>query len=295
MQNLESNNYAAPLPKENIINALPPSPDNPPWGWITAALVWLTSILLLLIVPTVILIPYAHSRGISIGDGQALKDFLLNDYTAVLLQIGLVIPIHAVTLALSWAVVTKFNKFSFRETLGWKWGYSKWWQIALMLVGYVFIIIAFFALAYLLTRVFGEQDNDLLRILRSSRAAVYIIAFLATFTAPIVEEVIYRGILYSAFQRKFGVPITIFIVSLLFAGVHFFQYSGDATAIIMICLLSMTLTLIRFKTGNLLPCIVLHTIFNGIQSVGLIAEPFFSGKSNQEAAVFHSIIFHFIK
>ncbi len=42
----------------------------------------------------------------------------------------------------------------------------------------------------------------------------------------------------------------------------------------MIVLLSLTLTLIRVKSDNLLPCIVLHTIFNGVQSALLIAQPY---------------------
>jgi membrane protease YdiL (CAAX protease family) len=47
---------------------------------------------------------------------------------------------------------------------------------------------------------------------------------MATFTAPIVEEVIYRGILYSAFQRARGSGVAIAAVTLLFALVHVPQY-----------------------------------------------------------------------
>ncbi|MEO6587861.1 MAG: CPBP family intramembrane glutamic endopeptidase, partial [Pyrinomonadaceae bacterium] len=123
---------------------------------------------------------------------------------------------------------------------------------------------------------FGEQDNELLRILRSSRTAVILIAIMATFTAPIVEELIYRGILYSAFQRTFGVKLAVILVTLAFALVHVPQYWGDFVSISMICLLSLILTLVRVKTDNLLPCIVLHFVFNGIQSLVLILEPYFS-------------------
>ena len=67
-------------------------------------------------------------------------------------------------------------------------------------------------------------------------------------------------------------------VTLLFTLVHVPQYSlnghPDMAAIVTLLLLSLTLTLIRAGTGNLLPCIVLHTIFNGVQSVLLILQPF---------------------
>ncbi len=82
--------------------------------------------------------------------------------------------------------------------------------------------------------------------------------------------------------------------TILFAGVHYPQYWGDWSALILITLLSLTLTLIRVKSSNLLPCIILHTVFNSIQSVIIIAEPFFREQSNnapQQAAFF----FHFLK
>ena len=112
------------------------------------------------------------------------------------------------------------------------------------------------------------------RILKSSRAAVFLVAFMATFTAPIVEEVIYRGILYSALQRTLGVGAAVVTVTLLFAIVHVPQYYPSYSTILLLLLLSLVLTLVRVRTGNLLPCIVLHTIFNAVQSVLLIIEPY---------------------
>ncbi len=257
------------------------TPDNPSWNWLTASGVWLASIAFL-VLPSIFVVFYAVAKKVDIGNAEVLKDFLLNDPTAILIQIILVIPAHLLTFALAWIVITKFNKFSFREAVGWKWGGFRFWHIPV-------ILVVFFLLAAGLTALFGEQDNELMRILRSSRSAVYIVAFLATFSAPIVEEVVYRGIIYSAFYKAFGVVVAVIVASTLFAGVHFLQYNGDFTALIMICLLSLILTLIRVRTGNLLPCIVLHMVFNGIQSVLLILQPFinFGNTNEQHAALLH--------
>ncbi|MBA2606965.1 MAG: CPBP family intramembrane metalloprotease, partial [Acidobacteria bacterium] len=123
---------------------------------------------------------------------------------------------------------------------------------------------------------------------------LYLVAFLATFTAPLVEEVIYRGILYSAFQKTFGVGLAILFVTIVFAAVHVPQYYPSYSTIFLICLLSLVLTLIRVWTGNLLPCIVLHTLFNGIQSLVLVLQSFLpqNSDSTPEPAAF---IIHFIK
>ncbi|MFN2595788.1 MAG: lysostaphin resistance A-like protein, partial [Pyrinomonadaceae bacterium] len=101
------------------------------------------------------------------------------------------------------------------------------------------------------------------------------VAFLATATAPLVEETIYRGILFPALRRVAGVATAVVIVSALFAGVHVYQYRNSLTVIASILLLSVALTLTRAYTRRLLPCFVIHLIFNGIQSVLIIASPYF--------------------
>ncbi|MGI8410322.1 MAG: CPBP family glutamic-type intramembrane protease, partial [Pyrinomonadaceae bacterium] len=76
------------------------------------------------------------------------------------------------------------------------------------------------------------------------------------------------------FQRTLGIPIAVIIVTLLFAVVHVPQYYPTFSTIFLLTLLSLILTLVRVRTNNLLPCVILHTIFNGFQSMLLIFEPY---------------------
>ena len=268
VQNQEIQDYNEPLKIElEKLSAqeLEPSPNNPPWNSGVAFLVWLASVALIIILPTIAVGIYIAANNFDITNREQLAEILKTDINATVLQILAIIPAHILTLVLAWAVVTRFNKFSFRQTLGWKFNNFKVWHIIL-------IIVVIFALAGGLTTYFGEQDNELLRLLRSSRTAVILVAILATFTAPIVEEVIYRGILYSALQRTVGVWLAVFLVTMLFAVVHVPQYAGDYVSISMICLLSLVLTLVRVWTNNLLPCIILHFVFNGIQSLSVTSR-----------------------
>lgn len=261
-----------------------PSPDSPPWNSFTALGVWITSVLLIVFVPNLLILPYIFSRDVSITDSEALMEFLRSDPYVLFLNVLAIIPAHILTLALAWVIVTKLNKFSFRTTLGWQFGGMRWWH-------YVVLLGGFFLIAALVGYYFPEQENDMIRILRSSRAAVFVVAFMATVTAPIVEEIIYRGILYSAFQRTFGVAFAVFSVTALFALVHVPQYWPSYSTIVLLTLLSLTLTLIRVYTGNLLPCIIMHFIFNGIQSALLLLEPYIPKPTpelqNTTAAIFH--------
>jgi membrane protease YdiL (CAAX protease family) len=276
VQNYELNNTENLLPqppiKKDILPSglLPLSPNNPPWSSPTAIAVWFASVLLIAFVPALLVVPYI------LLNRQNSLDSFQSDPMVILLSIIGTIPAHILTLVLGWAVVTHFNRYSFRDVLGWSNSGFAWWHHLVILGG-------FFAFAALVNYFLPAQENELTRILRSSRTVVYFVAFMATFTAPLVEEVVYRGILYSAIQRSIGVGWAVVIVTALFAGVHFWQYWGSPGTIILICLLSLILTLIRVRTNNLLPCIILHTIFNGLQSLSLIFFEDLSSEPKTEA------------
>ena len=276
VQNYESNQQEnfpqTPIKKDTLpVERLPHSPDNPPWNGWAAFGVWVASVVFIIIFPNLFLLPYLANQQLNFSDQSAVLAFVKTDPTAILLQISAIIPAHICIFILAWLVVTGFRKFSFRETLGWNLnGFKIWHSFA--------IFAGFYAIAILLANLLGTSETDFDRMLKSSRTAVYFVAFFATFTAPLVEEVIYRGLLYSAFQRKFGVASAVLLVTVLFTIVHIPQYSSENipnyASVITLLLLSLTLTLIRVRTKNLLPCILLHTVINGIQSILLILQPY---------------------
>ena len=253
--------------QESEINEKPYSPNNPPWNSVAAFMFCCASFLLIPIVQFIFITPYLRIYKINFTSQKEMAAFLMSDPTAAILQIGATIPAHIVTLVLGWFIVTRFNQFSFKEMLGWKWGGFKWWHTILLVVG-------IYALMFVLTKVFGQQENSLDKFLKSSRYVVFLVAFVATFSAPIVEEVVYRGVLYSAFQKSFGIPIAVVFVTLVFALIHFPQYWGDYSTLIALTTLSLLITMIRVKTNNLLPCILFHFAINAFYSLVLILEPY---------------------
>lgn len=264
-------NYQTPEPQTATVADLMVGPNNPPWNGWAAIGVWILSVVFIILVPVLFLVPYLVSIHFNFSDREGLSNFITTDPTAINLQLAPIILAHLLTVAVGWYVVTKGNRYSFREMLGWKMdGFRVWHAVA--------ITFAFYGVAALMTWVFGRVPNDFEKIIENSRSAVYLIAFFATFTAPFVEELVYRGLLYSAFQRRFGFTVAVIFVTVLFTAVHVPQYSQngvpDLASIFTLLLLSLILTLIRAWTGNLLPCIVLHTVFNGTQSIFLILEPY---------------------
>jgi len=241
------------------------NPDNPPWGILAALITWFVSIAMLAIVPNVCVLPYVAYR---YAGTQPTRDLLLKDQTFVFLFVVAWLPAHLLTLALVWAIGTRLGKRSFKQVFGWSWSpnLGLWRSSALA--------ITLFMVTLVLVGLFGGPRTDLDRILESSRATAVTLAIIAVVTAPLVEELIYRGLLYSAFRKVVGQWPAIVIVASMFAGLHVVQYWPNVGAISSITLLSVVLTVTRARTGRLLPCFVVHLVFNGVQSIIIIIEPY---------------------
>jgi membrane protease YdiL (CAAX protease family) len=241
-------------------------PDNPPWGVLAAVITWLTSIAFLALVPNVCVFPYIAYR--YQGLPTPTQETLLADKTFVFLFVAGWVPAHLLTLLLIWAIATRLGKFSLRDVFGWSWSadFGLWKSVT--------VAILLFVGAWMVTVFFGAKETDLDRILQSSRAAALTLAFIAVATAPLVEEIIYRGLLYSALQRVIGPLFAVVVVAAMFAGLHVWQYRQNIGAILSISLLSVVLTTVRARTGRLLPCFMIHLVFNGTQSLIIVFEPY---------------------
>lgn len=269
VQNQEATEFNSelPLPSETGSTTIGLDPNKPAWGSGIAIGYWIISVFFVVIIPAIFLMPYAMMQDPPVIESEALVEFAKNDKTAIIIQILSIIPAHLFTLLLGWLIVTRMRKDSFTEALGWKSGGVRWWY-------YPIIIVGFLGLAAIVSSIYPEQENDLIRMIQSSQGALISVALLATFTAPIVEELVYRGVMFSAFQRSMGTSAAFGMVTLSFALVHVPQYWPSYSTIVLILLLSSILTWLRIYSKNLWPCIVLHTIFNGLQSAGLIAASY---------------------
>ncbi|HEX8354337.1 MAG TPA: CPBP family intramembrane glutamic endopeptidase [Pyrinomonadaceae bacterium] len=245
-----------------------PDPDNPPWGLLAALGLLVMSFVLMLVTSLAFLIPYVIYRGVRL---DTLAEFAVKDPGSIFVQILSIIPAHLLTLVLAWLLVTRAGKYPFFQTLGWEWGhgFTLWRSAGLA----VLLLLVGLGIVWLT----GPTDNALERLIQSSRGAALATAFAASITAPLVEEIVFRGVLYSALRRLVGVGGAVAAVLLVFALIHVPQYWPSYGVIFTILLLSVILTLIRARTGQLLPCFVVHFVFNTIQAVLIVLNPYLEG------------------
>ena len=242
-----------------------------PWlAVIKAVLVWVLSVAMLIFVPVALAIPYLAYTWVN--QGPPRPEALATDKTLILLSIVGTIFAHILTLGILWLFVTEGRRRPFAQTLGFRWPTNMSPGITIALCSLMALVLL--GIGWTVTALWGGQKTQLDLIVESSIAARFVTALAAFATAPLVEELIYRGVLYSAFERATGVVVAVILVSLLFAGVHVFQYSNNIGVITVITLLSFTLTLVRAYTGSVIPPFIVHLVFNGIQSLILVVAPF---------------------
>jgi membrane protease YdiL (CAAX protease family) len=258
------------LPGAQTSTAFAASPErganDPAWGLAPALGVWFASVALLVVGGVLALAAYLLFRRSSLNTINL--GTLESDPMLILFSIVAMVPVHLLTFGMAWAVVTGFGKRPFRETVGWSWDkrFGFWTCVGLAIGLWLFGI--------LLATLFGGQETDIDRIIASSNAARFSIAFLAVATAPIVEETVYRGVLFAPLERTIGTKAAIGIVSVMFAAVHLMQYRNNIGVIAAVAILSFTLTWVRAHTGRLLPCFAIHAAFNGIQAIIIVVQPY---------------------
>ena len=242
------------------------------WNVFKAFMAWALSVACLLFVPLILVVPYLIYLSMSGAGAEATPDILMKDKTFIFLSILGVIPAHILTLFAAWALQTSWGKTPFFQSLRMSWppSISPWLAVVLCAVTAVVLL----GIGGLVTTFVGGGKTDLDILIESSFQARVATAALAVLTAPLVEEIIYRGMLYPAIQRVLGMGWAVAVVTAMFAGVHVYQYRTNIGVIVVITMLSLTLTLVRALTDRLLPAVVIHLIFNGIQAVILLVYPF---------------------
>jgi membrane protease YdiL (CAAX protease family) len=196
----------------------------------------------------------------------------------VILSLAVTFIMQVAGFVAAWMVVTRLGRRPFWRTLGWG------WIPQFKLVHAIVLAFLMLGVAILLQRILPYQETDMEKLLKMGLAARIVVAALAVMTAPFIEEIVYRGVIFSTIEGLMGKAPAVIFVTLLFALVHVPQYWGSVATIAAILSLSFVLTLLRAWTGKLLPCVVTHLVFNGIQAVVFLApQQTLNTQSNQAA------------
>lgn len=114
-----------------------------------------------------------------------------------------------------------------------------------------------------------SEPQALLEDLKESRgpATVILFVFGAVIMAPLVEELLYRGLLLRSLQRKVSPPVAVFISGVIFGLVHLVGDPGAVDLLPALAGLGIILGVVAVRTNSLALPILIHAGFNLTTSV----------------------------
>lgn len=105
-------------------------------------------------------------------------------------------------------------------------------------------------------------DGPLMAMSRGGFLVQIALVLFAVVYAPIVEEYIFRGVLFAGFRRSWGVWPAAIVVTLLFTGLHAADKLDYLPGFAMVFLMGAVALYLRIRYKSLLPAIAMHFVYN---------------------------------
>lgn len=100
--------------------------------------------------------------------------------------------------------------------------------------------------------------RDMGRLDRADGWTTALVWIRACLLAPVGEELLFRGVLYSWLRTKRGAAFTIGVTAVLFAAIH----AGAPTMLLLALAVGVAAGLIRERTGSVTPAVIVHVLQN---------------------------------
>jgi membrane protease YdiL (CAAX protease family) len=118
-------------------------------------------------------------------------------------------------------------------------------------------------------------SQQLVEELEQTREVLPVVLFAlgAVVMAPIVEETLYRGLLFRALLRRVSPGTAVFVSALIFAAVHFLGDPNAFRSLPALAALGVLLALRALRTNSLSASILIHAGFNLTTTVLVLIAP----------------------
>lgn len=228
----------------------------------------IATIIFLLIAPVIVYGVSSAFGALLVSVGQSEGEFISNLITNPVFQM--------LWYLLGVVIITLFVIYALLKLSGERWHSigvlrPRWRDVGFALLGFV----AYLTL-YMLTRsvlastdmpIDFDQRQELpfdTAIVGFSLAAVFIGLVVLP---PLIEEILFRGFVYTHFKKALGTVVAVLLVSVLFAYGHLQLGTGNPllwVAAIDTFILSLVLVYLREKTGTIWAGVGVHALKNGV-------------------------------
>ena len=152
---------------------------------------------------------------------------------------------------------------------------DRWTTATLWLLAGVALQLAILPFLQLVVNVHGKvETQEVVEQFEQARGATLVLfAVLVVTVAPVAEELLFRGALLRALQRRMTPAWAVFVSAVAFAAVHPLSSPtiGSIIAVPGLFALGLVSAAVAIRTGNLSASILMHAGFNLLTAVSVLA------------------------
>lgn len=229
--------------------------DQPIWKWRDLAIVLIGTFLFLVVGVILIII-------INVAQGANPEDLLEPTITQTISLTAL----EAVALIGGVYIFGLRRKGLDWNAVGIRPASSNWYLIAFVVTIMVIPLASLITLAVFFVSGQPLENPQLDFLLPEDLSTIdaFVMLILAGFIAPLGEELLFRGVLYSLFRERWGIWISVLLSSLLFAIIH-----GNIAVGLTGFLLGIVAAIVFEYSGSLWTAVLVHSVNNSLK-IGLL-------------------------
>ncbi|MEX0923831.1 MAG: CPBP family intramembrane glutamic endopeptidase [Rhodovibrionaceae bacterium] len=143
-----------------------------------------------------------------------------------------------------------------------------WYFRAVLLAILAMLLVALVSVA-MESLLGGPIDNPQVGMLAPGGSSIFsaiVMLILVAGLAPLVEELLFRGLVYRWISERYGMWIALFFSALIFSCLH-----GIPALIPPLFVVGCLLAWLYEKSGSIWPCVAMHGVFNAMMLIGLYA------------------------
>lgn len=175
--------------------------------------------------------------------------------------------VHFLTWTAAILICALFMKSNYQQRFSDVFGFSRV-PLNAYVQGFGISILGIFFIS-VVSQFMGETDDAPITDImfktdsEGNPIGVAIPMILLALSAPLVEEMYYRGFLYSAFRGLLGTNMAFILIIVWFAAIHAIQVGGNVAALSVIMYMGAMWTWLRHKYNSILPGMFSHFVYNG--------------------------------
>jgi membrane protease YdiL (CAAX protease family) len=167
-----------------------------------------------------------------------------------------------------WPAVRARSWDRVRFEIGWHRGRGVAREVLAGIGGYLAmlpVLVAVAIIAMIINNLLGNQstptrDNPVLSRATGGFVELLLLGTLVAIWAPLVEESLFRGVVFRFFRRRWGILAGAAGSALLFAGLHSYVLQG----LVIVGTLGFSFALVREWRGSLIPSMTAHCLHNSV-------------------------------